>query len=330
MNLSLLLPEVLVLLIAGLVIIADLFIRDERARANLGYWAVALLLLPFGATIALSGRVEESFFGTYVFDPMAVFFKLLFLVAAALTFMLSTEYVRRRGIAAGEYYATILFATFGFMLMASARELITVYISLEMASIPLYILVAMMKNDLRSTEGGLKYLLLGALSSASLLYGMVLLYAATGTTILPDISRQIAASGVLGIVAIVLVTAGFGFKIAAVPFHMWVPDVYQGAPTPTTAFLSVASKTAGFALALRAFGQGLRPLEELWAPLMGALAALTMTIGNLGALRQTNVKRLLGYSSIGQAGYVMMALAAPSPEALSGMLYFLLAYVLTN
>jgi NADH-quinone oxidoreductase subunit N len=330
MNLALLLPEILVLLIAITIIFADLFLRGERARANLGYWAVALLLLPFGATIALAGRVEESFFGTYVVDPMAVFFKLLFLIAAALTFMMSSEYVQRRGIPAGEYYAMILFAVFGFMLMASARELITVYISLEMASIPLYMLVAMMKQDLRSTEGGLKYLLLGALSSACLLYGMVLLYAATGTTILPDISRQIAASGPLGIVAIVLVTAGFGFKIAAVPFHMWVPDVYQGAPTPTTAFLSVASKSAGFVLAFRFFSQGMAGLEPAWGPMFGLLAAVTMTLGNVMALRQTNVKRLLGYSSIGQAGYAMMALAAPSAEVASGLMYFLLAYTVTN
>src|SRR5919204_5767506 len=318
MNLSLLLPEVLVLLIACLIVFVDLFIHDERARANLGYWAVALLVLPFGATIALAGRVEESFFGTYVVDPMAVFFKLLFLVAAALTFMLSNEYVRRRAIAAGEYYATVLFAVFGFMLMASARELITVYISLEMASIPLYMLVAMMKSDLRSTEGGLKYLLLGALSSACLLYGMVLLYAATGTTILPEISRHIGRSGVVGIVAIVLVTAGLGFKIAAVPFHMWVPDVYQGAPTPTTAFLSVASKTAGFALALRVFGQGLLPLEPAWGPMFAVLAAVTMTLGNVMALRQTNVKRLLGYSSIGQARHALMALAPGRPGGSPG------------
>jgi NADH-quinone oxidoreductase subunit N len=330
MNLSLLVPEILVVLIACVLVFADLAIRDERTRANLGYWAVALLLLPFGATIALAGRVEESFYGTYVVDGMAVFFKLLFLVAAALTFMISTEYVRQRSIAAGEYYATILFATFGFMLMASARELITVYISLEMASIPLYMLVSMMKNDLRATEGGLKYLLLGALSSACLLYGMVLLYAATGTTILPDISRQIGSAGVLGIVAVVLVTAGFGFKIAAVPFHMWVPDVYQGAPTPTTAFLSVASKSAGFVLIFRFFSQGLGGLEQAWGPMMAVLAALTMTLGNVMALRQTNIKRLLGYSSIGQAGYAMMALAAPSPEVASGLMYFLLGYTVTN
>src|SRR5919198_3846905 len=208
MNFNLILPETLVLILACVVVLVDLGIRRDETRANLGYLAVVGLLLPLGATIALAGRVEESFFGSYVVDPMAVFFKLLFLVAAALTFMLSAEYVRRRGIAAGEYYATILFAVFGFMLMASARELITVYISLEMASIPLYMLVAMMKSDLRSTEGGLKYLLLGALSSASLLYGMVLLYAATGTTVLPDIGAQLGGGGVLAVVAIALVTAG--------------------------------------------------------------------------------------------------------------------------
>jgi NADH-quinone oxidoreductase subunit N len=168
MNLSLLLPEILVVLIACLIVLLDLVVGSERARANLGYWALALLVLPFGATIALAGRFEESFYGSYVVDPMAVFFKLLLLIAAALTLMLSHEYVQRRGIAAGEYYATILFAVFGFMLMASAREMIMVYISLEMASVPLYMLVAMMKNDLRATEGGLTYQPLGAPASARL------------------------------------------------------------------------------------------------------------------------------------------------------------------
>jgi len=330
MNFTLIVPEALVLILACVIVLADLWITREESKVRLGYAAAAGLLLPMAATVTLAGRNEVSFFGTYVVDGHAVFFKLLFLLAAALTFLISAEYVRRRAIAPGEYYATILFATLGFMLMASARELITIYISLEMASIPLYLLVAMMKSDLRSTEGGLKYLLLGALSSACLLYGMVLLYAATGTTILPDISRQIGASGALGIIAIVLVLAGLGFKIAAVPFHMWVPDVYQGAPTPTTAFLSVGSKAAGFALALRFFGQGLGSMQLTWEPLLAVLAALTMTVGNVAALRQTNLKRLLGYSSIGQAGYAMMALAVPSAEVASGLMYFMLAYTLTN
>jgi NADH-quinone oxidoreductase subunit N len=330
MNLGHILPELLVLVLACSIVLLDAVWRRREAAASLAYPAAFGLLAPALALVPLIGRNETSYFGTFVVDPIALFFKLLFLLAAGMTFLLSVGYVRRHGLDAGEYYATILFATFGFMFMASARDLITAYIALEMASISLYILVGFHKTDLRSSEAGLKYLLLGALSSAALLYGMVLLYGATGTTLLPDIGARLTGGGVLAIVAIALVTAGLGFKIAAVPFHMWVPDVYEGAPTPTTAFLSVASKTAGFALALRVFGQGLLPLEELWAPLMGVLAALTMTIGNVGALRQSNVKRLLGYSSIGQAGYVMMALAAPSAEALSGMLYFLLAYVLTN
>lgn len=330
MNFSLVVPEIVVTLLACLLVLQDLWLPAGRSRDNLAYQGVIGLAVAAAATVGLAGRNETSFFGTYVVDGMAIFFKLLFLLAAALTLMLATEYVRRRSIAAGEYYATILFATLGFMLMASARDLIMVYVALEMASIPLYMLVAMMKNDLRSTEGGLKYLLLGALSSAAFLYGMLLLYAATGTTILPDISRQIGSAGVLGVVAVVLIAAGLGFKIAAVPFHMWVPDVYQGAPTPTTAFLSVASKSAGFALALRFFSQGLMGIEIAWQPMLAVLAAITMTVGNVAALRQTNIKRLLGYSSIGQAGYAIMALAVPSPEVASGLMYFLLAYTLTN
>jgi NADH-quinone oxidoreductase subunit N len=316
-NLLHVLPELLVLALACVIVLVDAVARRRELAVNLAYVAAAGLVLPLLAMLPLVGRVETSFFGTFVVDPAALFFKTLFLIAAAATFVMSTGYVRRHGLDAAEYYALMLFATFGFMFMASARELITAYVALEMASISLYVLVGFDKRDLRSTEAGLKYLLLGALSSAALLYGMVLLYAATGTTLLPEIGNRLGTGGPLAIVAIVLVTAGLGFKIAAVPFHMWVPDVYQGAPTPTTAFLSVASKTAGFALVLRIFGQGLLPQAELWMPMMGALAALTMTIGNVAALRQTNVKRLLGYSSIGQAGYVLMALAAPSPETTS-------------
>jgi NADH-quinone oxidoreductase subunit N len=332
MSFILLAPEVVVLLVACLIVLLDLGVRTEEGRARLAYVGVAGNVVAIVvAIVTLGGRREVSFFDTYVVDPAALFFKVLFLIACSLTLMASTVYVRRRGIAGGEYYATMMFATFGFMLMASARELITVYISLEMASIPLYMLVAMMKNDLRSTEGGIKYLLLGALSSAAFLYGMALLYAATGSTILPEIARALpGASPALSIVAIVLVTAGLGFKIAAVPFHMWVPDVYQGAPTPTTAFLSVASKSAGFILALRFFSLGLGSMAPTWSPMIAVLAAITMTVGNVAALRQTNVKRLLGYSSIGQAGYAMMALAVPSAEAVSGLMFFLLVYTLQN
>ena len=222
MSFILLAPEIVVLVVACLVILLDLGQRTPEGRANLAYVAVAGNIVAIVVAIAtLGGRREVSFFDTYVVDPAALFFKVLFLVACSLTLMMSTSYVRRRGLDAGEYYATMLFATFGFMLMSSARELITIYISLEMASIPLYMLVAMMKNDLRATEGGIKYLLLGALSSAAFLYGMVLLYAATGTTILPDIAKALPGpSPALAVVAIVLVTAGLGFKIAAVPFHM--------------------------------------------------------------------------------------------------------------
>ncbi len=332
MNFALIAPETLLLVVACLIVLLDLGQRTEEWRANLAYVGIVGVVATIVLTVALlGGRNEVSFFGTYVVDPLAVFFKVLVLFACGVTLLASTSYVRRRGLPAGEYYATMLFATFGFMLMASARELITVYLSLEMASIPLYLLVAMMKNDLRSTEAGLKYLLLGALSSACFLFGMVLLYAASGTTILPDIAARLpSANPALSVVAVVLVMAGLGFKVAAVPFHMWVPDVYQGAPTPTTAFLSVASKSAGFVLALRFFGVGLGTILPIWSPMIAVLAAVTMTVGNVAALRQTNVKRLLGYSSIGQAGYALMALAAPSDATVSGLMFFLLAYTLQN
>ncbi|MBM4416949.1 MAG: NADH-quinone oxidoreductase subunit N [Chloroflexi bacterium] len=329
-NLVHILPELLVLVLACIVVVIDFLAKRRDTQLNLGYLAAIGLVAPFAALAGLAGRYEISYFGSFVIDPTAVFFKALFLLAAAVTLLISVDYARERALPPGEYYAMILFATFGFMFLASSRELITTYISLEMASISLYILVGILKGDQRSTEAALKYLLLGALSSAAFLYGIVLIYAATGTTVLPDIARRIGEGGPLAAVAIVLVLAGVGFKIGAVPFHLWVPDVYQGAPTPTTAFLSVASKAAGFVLLIRIFGQGLIPLEPLWAPLMATLAIITMTVGNVAALRQSNVKRLLGYSSIAQAGYVLLALASFQPETASGLMYFLLAYVLTN
>jgi NADH-quinone oxidoreductase subunit N len=188
----------------------------------------------------------------------------------------------------------------------------------------------MKRHDTRSTEAGLKYLLLGALASALLLYGMVFLYAATGSTLLPEISRSLGGSGALGAVAAILVIAGFGFKIAAVPFHMWAPDVYQGAPTPTTAFLSVASKSAGFVILLRILMQGLFPVVSVWEPIMAGLAIVTMTVGNIAAMRQTDIKRLMGYSSIAQAGYALMVFATPGTETASALIFFLLAYTVTN
>ncbi|MCL5960951.1 MAG: NADH-quinone oxidoreductase subunit N [Chloroflexi bacterium] len=331
MNLFLLLPEISLIVIATVLILLDLIV-DEENKSLLGYLAFIGLIFPFAFTLMLVGRQESSFANALVVDPLAIFFNFLFIVAAALVLLASIDYAKRMPIRQGEYYALVLFATAGMMFMAGTRDLISIYISIEMTSITLYILAASIRNDQKSSEAGLKYLLLGALSSAALLYGMALIYGSTGTTMLNDIAlaltqRGLSAAAVLGLV---FLAAGFGFKIATVPFHMWAPDVYEGAPTPITAFLAVASKAAGFAVVMRVFAVAFGPAQDVWPPLFAGLAAITMTLGNVVAVRQDNIKRMLAYSSIAHAGYLAMGLASATANASSGILVYLAAYAVTN
>lgn len=307
--------------------------EEETSAADkswLGYLSAIGLIVPAALLVRLAGVNQVSFLGTFVLDPFAVFFKALFILAAALVILSSIEYVRRQELAAGEFYSLVLFATAGLMLMVSARELVTAYIALELATISFILLATFNRRDAKSAEAGLKYILLNAMASATLLYGMALVYGLTGTTYFDAIAAGLTAMSPAALMGMVLIAGGLGFKIAAVPFHMWVPDVYEGAPTPITAFLSVGSKAAGFALVMRVFTLALGPMGNIWPGLFAVLAVLTMTLGNIVAMRQTNVKRLLAYSSITQAGYGIMALAAASAESISALSFFLLAYTFTN
>jgi NADH-quinone oxidoreductase subunit N len=328
MNFTLIMPEVALAALAIFLIALDLVLPDGRKRM-LAYVGAAGLVIPAALVVGMAGWREVSFSGTFVVDDLSTFFKVIFLIAAALVLLSGAGYIEQRTRHPGEFYALVLFSTLGMLFMASSRELVTLYVSLELTSIMLYILAGYLKKELGSTEAGLKYLLLGALSSTVLLYGIALLYGASGTTVLPDIAQRIHPSA-LTIVAAVMIAAGFGFKIAMVPFHLWVPDVYQGAPTPATAFISVASKAAGFVVLLRVFQTALTPLDGIWPALFAILAAVTMTVGNVGALRQTNVKRIMGYSSIGQAGYALMGLSTASAQTSSALVFFIFAYALTN
>lgn len=338
-NLLLLSPEIAVAVLALAIILLDLFISDKRVLAGVG--AVGLVV-PLFLTIALFGNQGTAFADALVVDTFALLFKLFFIVIAFLVIISSAEYVELRGRNQGEFYALVLIATVGFMLLASTRELISIYIALETTTIPLAALAGSAKNA-RSAEAGLKYVLIGALSSAILLYGMALLYGLAGTTYLLGIATEmrnlIGVNFAVVLLAMVFLIAGFGFKIAAVPFQMWTPDVYQGSPTPVTMFLSVGSKAAGFAIILRVFytalstgpiGQQLPDLSFNWSYIFALLAVLTMIVGNLAALGQTNVKRMLGYSSIAQAGYVLIGLATVGIGGVSGVLFFLAAYIATN
>jgi len=342
LNLGLFIPEISLAAFAVVVILLDLFIERKGALAVI---SLIGLVVAAGFTIAMRGTFEGIFNNMLAVDGFAIFFKLLFLGIAGLVILASTDYVSKFARFRGEYYALVLLSALGMMLMAATKELISIYIALELTSISLYVLAGFLK-DQKSTESSLKYLLLGAISSAVLLYGMALVFGSTGETQLGKIAEAIqgmslatvSASPAL-IVGIVLMVAGFGFKIAAVPFHMWVPDVYEGAPTPIVAYLSVGSKAAGFAIILRVFSSafGLPDWLSLnWGIIFAVLAAIGMFLGNLTALPQTNIKRMLGYSSIAQAGYLMVGLAtmgvSPSADIMgqSGVLFFLAGYALAN
>jgi len=329
LNIYLLSPEISLCGLAIVVILLDLFLKRKWI---LGAVSVAGLIVPAAFTLALWDRNETSFNGMLVVDEFSLFFNLFFLVCAALVILSSMDYVTKFRAFQGEYYALVLLSAVGMMLMAATRELISVYVALELTGISLYALTGFLK-DPKSSEAGMKYLLLGAVASAVLLYGMAMVFGLTGSTHFKDIAQAIPVDLVDNpalLMGMVLLVAGFGFKIATVPFQMWVPDVYEGAPTPITAYLSVASKAAGFAVILRVFYEALGPLSLDWGMMFGVLAAITMTLGNVVAIAQTNIKRMLGYSSIAQAGYLMMGLAAVSALGRSGLVFFLIAYALTN
>jgi len=343
LNLELFIPELSLAAFAIVVILLDLFTQRKGLLVAV---SLAGLVVSAGFTIAMWGGGSQAIFNNMLaVDNFALFFKLLFLGIATLVILASVDYVSNFARFRGEYYALVLLSTLGMMLMAATAELIAIYVALELTSISLYILAGFLK-DPKSTEASLKYLLLGAVASAVLLYGMALVFGFTGETHLGEIARTIQAMPPQALLAspalilgIVLLVAGFGFKIAAVPFHMWVPDVYEGAPTPITAYLSVGSKAAGFAIILRVFYSAFGLPEWLsldWGLIFAVLSAIGMTLGNVVAISQTNIKRMLGYSSIAQAGYLMVGLAtvglSPAADILgrSGLLFFLASYALTN
>ena len=330
MDIVLLLPELILATFACLVILVDLVLPETAKNVDLSL-ILAGFVASAGATVALIGRNTTSFYGMLVVDNFAIFFMLAFLAAAALVALSAVAFLKRHPGREGEFYGLLAFSTTGMMLMASTRELISIYLALELTSISLYLLAGMAKGDAKSSEAAIKYLLLGALSSAVLLYGMAVLYGLTGSTDLGEIATALGKSSSPALLlAMSLVAAGFGFKIAAVPFQMWAPDVYEGAPTPVTAFLSVASKAAGFAVIIRVFTVAFAAVQPEWISLFAVLSALTMVLGNVVALTQRNIKRMLAYSSIGHAGYLLMGVAAANVAGISSVMFYLAGYTVTN
>jgi NADH-quinone oxidoreductase subunit N len=330
MTYNLLLTEIL-LAIAGVVILALGLMLPKHGKAVSGPIAILAIIgiLAYTATHFLSHQV--FFNGVYQVDIYGNFFKLLFLTAALLVMLNSSKYIDQSfGEKSNEYYSLLMFATLGMIIMANAGDFITIYLGLELMTITFYILTAYLLNDERSSEAGLKYLILGSISSAVLLFGVSLVFACTGTTVISEVAAKMTSTQPALIAGIVMIIAGFAFKISIVPFHMWAPDIYQGAPIPTSTFLAVGSKAAGFAALVRVFLVAFPAAHFNWNLTLGVLAGITIIVGNLIALNQTNVKRLLAYSSIAQAGYILVGLVASNNYGLKGVLFYSMVYVFAN
>lgn len=309
-----LLPEILLVLTLCGVLTVDLFLPRERR-----WMAMPLSVLGVGATTAavifLWGTEATTLGGMFVVDRFALVFKLVFCLAAIVVFFISQDYIREDRVHQGEYYTMMLSSLFGMLVIASSRDLIAIFVALEMITLPTFVLAGIKKDDLKSNEAALKFFLFGVLSSALMLFGMSLVYGITGQTALVEIADALAANegaNEVALLSVFFVVVGFGFKISAFPFQWWVPDTYEGSPVPVAAFLSVLSKTAGFVGLMQIMFIGFGGLANLWAPLFGLLGVVTMTFGNLVALKQTHIVRLLAYSSVAQAGYMMLPLGVAS------------------
>lgn len=327
------LPEILLLVLAGLILTIDLIWRPSK-NYSLGWIAAGGFLAILVVTIFFSRpeSAERLIFGGMLRQDWPAFtFKLIFIFAAGITSLLSVD--TRSIWTRGEYYALLAVTTLGMTLMASSADLIMLYLAIETTSIPMYILAGFLKTDDKSTESGMKYFLFGALTSAVMLYGFTLLYGFAGKTNIYHLAEQLQTGDLspwlLGGVA-VLVLVGFGFKVSAVPFHFWSPDVYEGAPTPITAYISTASKAAGFVVLVRVMLAVFPAIAGYWSSILAAMAVASMTIGNLIALAQKNIKRLLAYSSIAHAGYALIGLVALSSFGAASLVFYLVAYVVTN
>ncbi len=333
-------PEIVLAGGLCLVLLADLFLDESRkwVLSTLTGFTLLGALLPVLTLGVSEAPVRSMFDGRYVVDEFSVVLKALFLIVGYVIVLLSTNHVEEEEYWRGEYWFLLLTSVMGMVMMASSRDLITVFVALEFLSIPAYMLAAWRKRDEKSNEAGMKYFLLGVFASAVMLYGMSLLYGAANSTLLVDLGKSVTTDGSMSAVyalGVVFVVVGFAFKVSAVPFHTWAPDTYEGAPTPITGFLSVASKAAGFVALVTMLYVAFPQASDVWQPFMWVLAALTMTVGNVVALRQTNIVRMIAYSSISQGGFVLMPLAVAGMDgvadsALRAVVVYLIVYAATN
>ncbi len=337
------LPEIVLLVATCVLLVADLFVPD--ARRNITYVLTLAILVLTGAVcwwLLSSGIVTYAFGGMYVTDPMANLLKLVAIIAVALVLVYAQSYARDRGLWKGELFTLSLFSLLGIMLMISANNLLVIYLGLELQALSLYTLVALRRDDARSSEAAMKYFVLGALASGFLLYGMSMLYGATGTLDINELADRIGTGHVASRLALVFgtvfIVAGLAFKFGAVPFHMWVPDVYQGAPTPITMLIGSAPKLAIFAVGFRILVEGLLPIAVDWQRMLILLAVASLVLGNLAAIAQSNLKRMLAYSTIAQMGFVLLAMLSgvvdgrvmAAVNSYSAGMFYVITYALTT
>jgi NADH-quinone oxidoreductase subunit N len=327
------LPEIILTLVGVLIMFLEAVLKGPQKRIFAPLTVAGLIAALVGA-IAADADPGTAFQNMLIVDGFATFFRVLVIVVGILAVFCSTEYLRRENASGAEFYALILFSIVGQSIMASANELIMIFIGLEISSIASYVLAGYLRDDARNNESALKYFLLGSFATAFLLYGIAWIYGITGSTNLVEIRRVLISAGAPSLVltgtAAALMFVGFGFKISAAPFQVWAPDVYQGAPGPVSAFLSVGPKAAAFAILIRVFLTAFAPISDRWEPFVWGCALATMMVGNFAALQQTNIKRMLAYSSIAHAGYVLVAVAAHSAIGSAAAMFYLAAYALTN
>ena len=340
-NLIPVMPEIFLALMGMALLMLGVFSRATnqaetfgaaRLTNNLGIAALVLTVL---LVLTVAGPRMTVFQGLFVVDPFATFFKVLMLVAGVFALVMSQDYMEKRGVARFEYAIVVLFATLGMLMMVSANNLMSLYLGLELQSLSLYVLAAFVRDDNRSVEAGIKYFVLGSLASGFLLYGMSMVYGFTGTTDFDQIAASIAASGDHGVpaglvVGMVFMLAGMAFKVSAAPFHMWTPDVYEGAPTPVTAFFAVGPKLAAIALLLRVMMGPFAELSTDWTQVVVLIAVASLVVGSFAAIMQTNIKRMMAYSSIGHVGYALIGLATGSESGIQAVLVYMGIYLFMN
>ena len=325
------LPELFVLILACVVLIVDVFLEQRQRHITYGLAQLTLLGAALLTLLSYAQAPVITMFGHYIKDAMGDLLKLFICLTTAVGFLYSRDYLRRRGLFKGEYFVLGLFGVLGMMVMVSANSLLSVYLGLELLSLSLYALVAIDRDSPVSSEAAMKYFVLGSLASGMLLYGISMIYGATGSVDLQVVAEAVARQGTNNLVLVfglVFLVVGLSFKLGAVPFHMWLPDVYQGAPTAVTLYIGSAPKLAAFALVMRVLVEGLGSLQSDWQQMLIILSVLSIVLGNLVAVVQTNIKRMLAYSTISHVGFLLLGIVAGTPEGYAAAMFYAIIYVL--